>query len=218
MSYPIPSFPLPHPAASSGAAGAPLNAAFGDTFQGVMHVFIGLFLTQGRDKDWDCGSQSGRGFRGRVRHMNGEPFTLLTIVLTAPSFRSMPARNAPASVSDSSRMSVRFILASMARMPREFCVVTTQSAWLVRADFQAYELCRRTRPCIVRDSGQSVARFRPIVRTMNTNNTKSASPCARVGAINRALRATVSVMRPTLPENAQSGCSVLGTTWLRGLR
>ena len=183
-----------------------------------MHVSISLFLTQDRDKDWDCRSQCGRGFCGRVRRMNSEPFMLLTIALPAQCFCAMPARNAPTSVSDSSRMSVRFILASMARMPRAFCVVTTQSAWLVRADFQAYELCRRTRPCIVRDSGQSVARFRPIVRTMNTNNTKSASPCARVGAINRALRATVSVMRPTLPENAQSGCSVFGTTWLRGLR
>ena len=32
MSYPIPSFPLLHSAASSGAAGAPLNADFRDTF------------------------------------------------------------------------------------------------------------------------------------------------------------------------------------------
>src|SRR5437660_9659321 len=149
-----------------------------------MHVFIGLFLTQDRDKDCDCGSQSGPSFSGSLHCMRR---AFIGSILNGTTGEDGGHLLTPAFVPDSGRMSVRFILASMARMPRAFCVVTTQSAWLVRADFQAYALCRRTRPCIVRDSGQSVARFRPIVRTMNTNNTKSASPCARVGAINRAL-------------------------------
>src|SRR5947207_11209512 len=98
-----------------------------------MHVFIGLFLTQDRDKDWDCRSQCGRGFCGRVRRMNSEPFMLLTIALPAQCFCAMLARNAPASVSDSGRMNVRFIVTSMARMPRAFCVVAAQNASMVRA-------------------------------------------------------------------------------------
>ena len=46
--------------------GAPLDPVFRDTFQGVMHVSIGLFLTQGREKDCDCGSQSGPSFSGSL--------------------------------------------------------------------------------------------------------------------------------------------------------
>ena len=66
--------------------------------------------------------------------MNSEPFMLLTIALAAPCFCAMPARNARASVSDSGRMNIRFIVTSMARMPRAFCVATTEKTGAIRAE------------------------------------------------------------------------------------
>src|SRR6266516_7071136 len=44
------------------------------TVDHIRHVFIGPFLTQYRDKDWDGDSQSGPGFSGSLEHKN-DPFT-----------------------------------------------------------------------------------------------------------------------------------------------
>src|SRR5438105_5366166 len=114
-----------------------------------MHVFIGLFLTQDRDKDCDCGSQSGPSFSGSLHCMRR---AFIGSILNGTTGEDGGHLLTPAFVPDSGRMNVRFILTSMARMPRAFRVASTQKTAALRVDFHPYELallCRRSRRQLV---------------------------------------------------------------------